>query len=307
MQKIKLHMGFKEVLIIICALFIILLMFFYFVPFNTINFGMKSGNSNFSVIPGSEMQFYPNMRFSTPDISYRIFNCPLQKQGDMEYAFGIIENLTPLRFYSVTENEEISVTCSSKNIVDNGMFIAGEGGPTNITVSGGFNVIDSGEILLIKQSDCPKPNVAIHELFHVLGFEHSSNPSNIMYNVTSCSQTIGTDMIQLINNLYSIPSYPDLAFGNVSAVMNGRYLNVNMAIMNIGLADAEASQVNIYADGNNIKQLDLAPLKLGYGRIVELQNLFITQLNVNELDFVISDNFFEISKDNNNLTLNINN
>jgi len=298
-------MRLKIFLVFILVLFIIALMFFYLLPFNVINFETKSGNNNFSVIPENEMQFYPNMRFPDTRISYRIFGCPLQKENDMEYAFNIIENLTALKFYPVNDNEEISVTCEQKNRIDNGMFVAGEGGPTNITVSGEFNVIDFGEILLIRQSECPKPNVAIHELFHVLGFAHSTNQGNIMYNVTSCSQTIGTDMIQLINNLYSVPSYPDLTFGNVSANMAGRFLDVNMTILNSGLADSEGFNVMIYADGNLIKQMNLEQIKVGYGRIIELQKIFVAQLSVSELKFVIDDNFFEINKDNNNLTLEI--
>ena len=292
-------------MVIISIMFIVSLMFFYLLPFNVINFETKSGNSNFSLMNGSNMQFYPNMRFPDTRISYRIFNCPLQKENDMEYAWSIIQNITVLKFYPVNDNEEISITCEERNRIDNGMFIAGEGGPTNITVSGEFNVIENGEILLIRQSECPKPNVAMHELFHVLGFQHSTNQDNIMYNVTSCSQTIGTDMTQLINNLYSVPSYPDLTFGNVSANLAGRFLDVNMTILNSGLADSEGFNLMIYADGTLVKQMNLDPIGLGYGRIIELQKIFVAQLSVSELKFVIDDNFFEINKANNNLTLEI--
>ena len=60
------------------------------------------------------MQFYNNMRFPEPRISYRIENCPLQKADDMKNAFFTIENKTILRFYPVSNNEEILVTCDSK-------------------------------------------------------------------------------------------------------------------------------------------------------------------------------------------------
>ena len=59
-----------------------------------------------------------------------------------------------------------------------GLFIAGEGGPSNITKSGDFSVITHGSILLIKESKCERPNIAIHELLHALGFDHSENPNN---------------------------------------------------------------------------------------------------------------------------------
>ncbi len=240
-------MSLRLILTFVFVLIMILLVIFYFIPFNVINFEAKSGNYNFSIIQGeNQMQFYPNMRFPDSDLSYKISDCPLQKIDDMEFAFDIMENLTSLRFNQVSNNEEISITCEEKIKINNRLFIAGEGGPTNITKAGDFYVIFNGEILLIRESECPKPNVALHELFHVLGFEHSINQENIMYNITNCDQTIGDDMTQLINKLYSVQNYPDLTFENVSAVMSGRFIDVNMTVFNIGLNDAEKSKIIIY-------------------------------------------------------------
>ena len=49
-----------------------------------------------------------------------------------------------------------------------------------------------------------------------------------MYNVSRCSQTIGEDSLELIDNLYSYPSYPDLVFDNVTAKLSGRFLDANL-------------------------------------------------------------------------------
>jgi hypothetical protein len=299
-------MSVKNILFVVFALFAISLMIFYFIPFGTINFKAKTGNYNFSINnDGSDMQFYPNMRFPDSRISYRISDCPLQKEDDMGFAFDIMENLTSLTFYSVNNNEEISVTCEEKSRIDEDLFIAGEGGPTNITVAGQYNVITYGEILLITDSKCPKPNVAIHELMHVFGFKHSTNRENIMYNITNCDQTIGEDMLQLINNLYSIESNPDLTFKDVSASMSGRFLNVNMTIVNEGLKDAGKSIIDIYTDKKLIKEIDLESLEIGSGRIITLENIFVTQINVNEIMLSIDSNFNEMSKDNNQIQLEI--
>jgi len=298
-------MSVKTILFVLFALFAISLMIFYFLPISTINFSAKTGNYNFSINnESSNMQFYSNMRFPSNIISYKIFNCPLQKKNDMEFAFDILENLTSLRFY-LSNNEEISVTCEERDRINGGLFIAGEGGPTNITVAGVFKVITHGEILLIKESDCPKPNVALHELLHVLGFEHSTNSENIMYNITRCEQTIGDDMVQLINNIYSIQSNPDLTFRDVSASMAGRFLNLNMTIVNEGLKDAGESKINVYADGNLIKEIYLEPLEIGTGRIITIGNIFVTQISINELELSIDSSFNEISKGNNKINLEI--
>ena len=299
-------MGWKIFFSFLFILFAVLLLILYwFIPVGNITYKMKSKNSNFSLGEFENMQFYPNMRFPDADISYRIFNCPLQKVNDMENAFEIISNKTVLRFYSIDSDEEIFVTCDSTAKFEGGLFIAGEGGPTKITKTDNFNVIFNGKILLLKESNCENPNIGIHELFHVLGFKHSNNPNNIMYNFSRCEQTIGDDNIQLLNKLYSIPSYSDLSFENASASMRGRYLDTNISIRNNGLKKSEEAKIIIYADNKDVKEINLNPIDIGYGITISLTNVFVNRLNVNELEFVIDSNFSELNKENNKILLEI--
>jgi len=298
--------GLKIILSVLFFLLAVgLLMFYWFLP-GGIDFGSRSGNSNFSVEYASEeMQFYKNMRFSTPSISYNILDCPLQKENEMAYAFEILDNLTLLSFYPVQSDEEISVTCQSENRMEGGLFIAGEGGPTNITDSGEFSVIHKGKILLIRDSRCERPNVALHELFHVLGFKHSLNKKNIMYNISKCSQTIGEDIPELLNNLYSYPTYPDLVFENVSAKIESRFLYTNISVRNNGLAVAGEGEIIIYVDEKQITSVDLEPLDIGYGRMIILGKVFISPLVVESLEFEIKYDGEELEKENNKIKLNI--
>jgi len=298
-------MGWKIFFSFVFILFAsLLLIFYWFVPFKTIEFGTKSGSSNFSLNNESgNMQFYQNMRYPSPEISYQIYDCPLQKKNNMERAFEIISNISVLSFYSVNRNGEIFVTCDSKNKIEEGLFIAGEGGPTNITQSGKFNVILHGSVLLIRESKCERPNIAIHELLHSLGFDHSENSNNIMYPISRCEQTVGEDVPKLISELYLAPSYPDLSFENVSAVMNGRYLDVNMVIRNNGLKDSERVKVIIYADEKLVKEIDLDALEIGYGREIMLGNVWVPKINVNKLEFFINYSFNELEKNNNRIIL----
>jgi hypothetical protein len=297
--------------IIFILMVIILLFFYWFIPFNTVilkNLKGNSGNYNFTLNNSEfkKMQFYENMRYVNSKISYKIYNCTIAKQNDAESAFDILSNKTILTFYPVKSDEEISVYCQEKNKFKEGMFIAGEGGPSNITKSGNFYVISHGHILLIKESKCERPNIAIHELLHALGFGHSENSNNIMYEILDCSQTIGEDIPALINELYSIPSYPDLVFENVSAIMHGKYLTSNISIRNNGLEKSKKAELNIYADGKKIKKIDLEPLEIGEGFLVSFKNTWISKIKIEKIDFYINASFNELEEKNNKISLEIN-
>ena len=302
-------MSWKTIFSLIFFLVVItLLLFYWFIPLEEINFEFSQPkNTNFTLNASlsENMQFYENMRYPSSDISYRIQDCPLKKSDDMKTAFNIIENKTLLNFYPVIANEEISVTCENKARVEGGLFIAGEGGPVNITRSENFNVIHKGSVLLIRESKCENPNIGIHELLHALGFDHSTNPNNIMYEVSKCNQEIGQDTINLLNWLYSFPSQPDLSFENASASMKGRYLDVSVTIKNNGLKESENTKIIIYADSKPLKEIELSSLEIGHGRIITLTNIFVLQRDIDELEFFINSDFEELNKDNNRITLEI--
>lgn len=298
-------MGWKNVLLFIFSLIsIVLLIIYWFFPYVPIDLKFNS-NANFSVeAQEGEMQFYKNMRFPYKRISYQIADkCTLQKKGEMTRAFEIIEEKTLLEFYPL-EGGVINVYCEDKTrIGEGGLFIAGEGGPSNVSLGKQFSVIQGGEILLIRNSNCQKPNVAIHELLHVLGFDHSDNPNNIMYPIGNCKQTIGDDLINKINELYSIPSLSDLVFENVSASMKGRTIDLAISVENQGLIDSESFDIVIYGDDKEIKRFESKGLQVGYREKITLTNQIISQWKINELRFVIENNFEELNKKNNEIIL----
>jgi len=297
---------------ILSTLFILLvfgmLAFYWFLPGQSVIFNIgQPHHSNFTMNNSAleTMQFYSKMRFPNKDISYKIDNCTLQKQDNMERAFEMLEDITILNFYPVESNEEISVICDSRIIIKEGLFIAGEGGPTNITKTANFNVIFHGNILLIRDSKCPNPNVALHELLHVLGFDHSENPKNIMYEISLCEQTIGEEIPLLMNELYSLPTLTDLDFENVSAFMHQRYLDLNMSIRNNGFKNSEKFTVTISVDGKKIKEIDFKPLSVGHGIAIILKNIFILNINVEEIELEINYPLEELEKNNNIIKLEI--
>lgn len=301
------NMRLKILISLLFSIFVIALLFFYWLlPFNNFEFVSKNSNTNFTITENNSMQFYPNLRYANKEISYRIYNCPLQKENDMNQAFNIISDRTILTFNSVFENEEITVTCDDREITmegEPGLFIAGEGGPINITKTDLFNVIFNGKILLIKESSCQNSNIAVHELLHALGFGHSDNKQNIMYPISNCNQEIGEDMISIINNLYSFESNPDLALFNASARINGRYLDFDVNIINQGLKKSEPTSISVYVDDNFVKNFDLVQLDIGTGLKITLTNVWIQDSNPEEIKFIVNSNFEELNKENNQLIL----
>ncbi len=287
----------KKWIILLSISLIGLLLFYYFFPFRSVVFVSENRNTNFSLIEGSNMQFYSNMRFPYSNISYRMSDCNLKKQNSMELAFSILRNLTVLDFYPVDEGEDIFITCDEKLRYDGDYFIAGEGGPTTIINATHFNVILNGKILLIEDSDCPNPNIALHELLHVFGFKHSENPNNIMYNVTRCEQIISDDIVSLLNDLYSIPSYPDLILKDVSVLKKGSFIDINVSVMNYGLKDSKDFVVGVYSEGSLIKKLDFEAIEIGSGRATFVKNVF-TIKPIDEAEVVIETEFPEIDEEN---------
>jgi len=87
--------------------------------------------------------------------------------------------------------------------------------------------------------------------------------------------------------------------------MHGRYLDANISIRNNGLKDSEMAKIIIYADEKPVKEINLDVIKIGYGRIIELRNIWIKKINIDKLEFVISYNFNELEKDNNKIILEI--
>lgn len=306
-------MEWKKMVIsfILIVVILILLTAYWFAPFNSTEFVTNQPiNSNFSLnssLPQNP-QFSSNMRYPTPDISYSLdtIECSLQRQDNIRTAMTIIENLTVLKFYQVDSDPEINISCNNSVIINNNYFVAGEGGPVNVTKTDNFNVITKGEVLLLSDSNCiGEPNVAIHELLHALGFAHSQNPNNVMYPISICSQTIGQDIPNIINQLYSVPSYPNLSIKDVSAVIYGRYLDTNITISNNGLEQSGNATITIYADGVVLDVQDIEPLEIGESITYMFNNIWVPNLKVSQLQYVIQSNFTELDKNNKEISLSV--
>ena len=297
------------ILLFLCALLIFGLYSMYLnLPIGTKIYKPFSGNVSYLpeiVINGSGevVQFYPNMRYSDRIISYKIESaCSEKKSNDIVMAFAAISEKTILSFYQSDDNPEIKVLCSdiAPLAEEKGHFVAGEGGPSEIINTTKFSVILSGKIALYRENKCDKPNVAIHEILHALGFDHINSLKSILYPITSCDQQIDLGVVDLINKLYSIDSLPDLAIDALDASSEGRYLNFNINILNIGLAKSSSAELNLYSDNEKIANFSLGDVEIGEKRILMVENLRLPSREDNIM-FVVESSSRELTLDNNRI------
>ena len=255
---------------------------------------------------GNIIQFYPNMRFKESRISYRLESaCTQSKFQNIERAFSILSDKTDIEFYSTREEPEIKVLCSEIEMraEEKGHFIAGEGGPSEIINTTNFAVILNGKMSLYRDEKCDEPKIAIHEILHVLGFDHYNNPKSILYPVTGCDQEIDDEIVELINKLYSVPSYPDLIIDRVSAIKSGRYLSFDINITNAGLQDSIGSTLNVYSDDDKAANFDIGELEIGTKKVISVQNVRVPSSSTIIRFEVDSDDKNEISLENNEAEL----
>lgn len=293
-------MRIIDVLFSLVVVFVIVMLFLYlFVPFNAVYYQENKNPEFHASTKNTTIQFYPNMRYKDSNISFKIHDCSVSKKYEARMAFKIISNRSVLDFKEVDYNEDISVYCEEKDKLKEGLFVAGEGGPLEIVKSGNYNIISKGKILLLRDIDCKSPIVALHELLHALGFAHSGNPENIMYETVSCNKKIGNEIIHTINSVYSEESRPDLVFEEKSLSMEGRYLNADVSVRNVGLKEAGPSKIRLSSENKTIKEISVDSLELGEGRKINLREFIADKFFIKEIKLEILTDYEELDKQNN--------
>ncbi|MEK6927285.1 MAG: matrixin family metalloprotease [Nanoarchaeota archaeon] len=257
--------------------------------------------SNVTVnMTNSSIQFYPNMRFSSSDLTYSLDSgCNENRKKSAIDAMKLLESEIPVTFTLGTENPEIIIECSSEEpeIAEKNHVIAGAAKPNNIINATKFFVIENSNISLYKDESCDRPLVALHEMLHAFGFDHNSNENSIMYPITSCEEEIDLDIINELKRLYSYASLPDVVIEKVVANSSGRYINFEIEIGNQGLIDAKNVQLDIVSSGESAKVYELEDIEVGRKKILSVQNIKVKdaenvefRIIMNEGDLNMADN-----------------
>lgn len=254
---------------------------------------------------GEGAQFYSNMRFPSRNISYRLESiCPQKRWEDVERAFEVISEKTVLEFYESRSNPEIRILCSqiAPEPEQEGHFIAGEGGPTEIINTTNYAVILKGNISLYREEKCEEPKIAIHEILHALGFDHYNNSQSIMNPITGCAQEIDSYIVDDINTLYKASTLPDLIIDSVTANKTGRYLSFDVNISNQGLAGSVNSELEVYSSEGKAANFTLGEVEIGMKKMLSAQNIRIDR-DSETIVIIINSDEMELDKQNNRAEL----
>jgi hypothetical protein len=273
-----------------------------------LSIGTEIKSPKIDVDYGATPVFMENLRFNHNNLSFFIEpDCPKRKENSIFEAFEIIGGEGILSFYSSSGGDvDIFAGCSDDYIeLGENLFVAGEGGPSEIINTSLFNVIRRGKISLYEDPSCDYPVVAIHEILHALGFDHSPDPENIMYNLSNCDQRITPEIIDTLRKLYSIEPLADLLISNLSATTSGRYLDYNITIRNQGLVDSGNTELVISSEGERIESMDIQEIPAGAGITLKVTNLRMFSRRIEEIDFSIDpeNNLDELDKVNNNIKM----
>ncbi len=253
--------------------------------------GLEIGNLSYEV-----RQFYPNMKFNHNSISYEIDSaCSEEKNQRMIEAFNELENKVGIiSFYPVSIEPDIEVSCSEREklSVQKDYFIAGEGGAKEIIQTRRYNVITNGIVLLHGNPHgfykCEWPNIELHELLHVFGFDHSQDKDSLMYRyLESCDQKLDEGIINDLKQLYSQKNLADLYFERVVGIKKGRYLDFNVSIKNSGVIAAENVILSVFDNENKLEDFELNDVSFGAGVNFQVQNLKLRSRSSENIEFVI--------------------
>ena len=309
--------------IITLILLAVLFASFYFLYLNlpgpsqdlNININQPSKNNQ----PTQANQFYPNMKFNHNTITYGVNqDCTQIQKQRIVSGFTEINKAVPIiKFQSSFSDPDIEVSCSEeqkKNTEYDGKkyFIAGEGGAKEIIQTGNHHIITEGIVYLFKENKkaikCDYPNIEVHEILHVLGFDHTDNEESIMFPfLTDCDQTLDQSIIQELNRLYSENNLPELSFESFTASKSGRYIDFNLTIRNSGSINSQPFVLAILDNEDVIETREIDSINFGAGITLSTTNLKLKRKNPDTIKFILDreNKIKEINEDNNIAEINL--
>ncbi len=229
---------------------------------------------------------FPNIRFGRMPVMYYLdlesgkkvpwfkedFNVPNVIEAFDTWSQATGSRLSFIRTYD-EDDTQITVSWTTNLNATNTTRGVGEGGPIALVDTGLFNLTTKAVMhMLPAGTKCVDVNRALHELGHVLGFDHTSDSEDIMYPYESCSRRITDKETRTLESLYLLDSMPQFRLSNISAFVHGGLLDINFTVKNIGIIESPPTSLAIYADDKMVHTLSIESLKPGSGLVEFLKN-----------------------------------
>jgi hypothetical protein len=152
-------------------------------------------------------QFFPNLRFDHTNISYNLTPyCKGEEQTlRIPSAFTTLHNKVPaLTFYETNGSADIEIICHSDVVEEGDFYTMGE---AYSTYDNRTNILLNGHIDIYAYhagvSKCHWGGIELHEILHILGFEHETiYKQSIMNPEVNCKLKLQNYTINELNRLY---------------------------------------------------------------------------------------------------------
>ena len=166
-----------------------------------------------------------------------------------------------VRFREVADASQAKVVVHWAKELE-GDHTLGLGGPT-VVDTGRYNVTVNGEVTMASMDTfCLNTVVALHELGHVLGFDHPDDPASFLYKTADCDQGFTPQVTEALRELYQDPAKAELELAGANVSASGRFLLANLTVLNSGLVESAETGVELGAE-KRIALVELPALEPG--------------------------------------------